>query len=146
MAEFTHIDLRAARESRKMPRWKLAAELGYSEDVIRRWETGEQRPDPDDVGNIERMLKTPGIWHRWMMSHYDSYRERHGDVPCVEHLSIDLSRLRLDMDDVEKLLPYVERDALDGQLDDPQLRKDFRDKALRTAATIQHIADRIPTE
>ena len=41
MAEFTHNDLRSAREARKIQRWRLANELGVSEDTVRRWEIGE---------------------------------------------------------------------------------------------------------
>lgn len=146
MAEFTHTDLRSVRESRKMKRWELANEVGVSEDTIRRWESGETRPEPDDVGNIERALKMPGIWHRWMMSHYDSYRERHGDISDVEHITAQIVRMRHEMQDVMSLFDKVERDSLDGKLDNPGLRKQFKKEVIEAVAAMQQTVDRLPDE
>lgn len=39
MAEFTEKDLRKARESKGLPRWKLGEKISVSESTIERWES-----------------------------------------------------------------------------------------------------------
>ncbi len=146
MAEFTHIDLRSARETRKMPRWKLATEVGVSEDTLERWETGKQRPDPDDVGNIERVLNMPGLWHKWMLSTYDSYRERNTDMPYVNHPAALLLRMKHEVADMWKLAESVERDSVDGRFDDQEQLAHFQKEAREAAAALQQIAEWKPSE
>lgn len=146
MAEFTAKDLRNARESRKIKRWELAGELGVSEDTIRRWETSSQRPDPDDVGNIERVLKAPGLWHKWMLSNYDSYRERYTGIPDLERMTEVVVRMRHELSDVMPLFEEIERDSLNGKIDKPELWKIFRRESLEAMAAMQQAVDRIPNE
>lgn len=144
MSEFTHIDLRSARESHKMKRWELANELGVSEETIKRWEYGTQRPEPDDVGNIERILQTPGLWHKWMMSNYDSYRERHGDMPGIENLTAVVVQMRHEISDVIPLFDDIERDTLDGKINEPDKWKKFKKETLEAIAAMQQVLERIP--
>ena len=56
MAEFTEKDLRKARESKGLPRWKLGEKIGVSESTIERWESGETVPTPEDIDNIGEAL------------------------------------------------------------------------------------------
>ena len=79
MAEFTEKDLRKARESKGLPRWKLGEKIGVSESTIERWESGETVPTPEDIDNIGEALGEPTLWHKWMLSHYDSYRGPAGE-------------------------------------------------------------------
>jgi len=146
MAEFTNMDLKAARESRKVKKWQLANELGVSEDTIYRWESGSQRPDPDDVGNIERFLGIPGLWHKWMLSHYDSYRERYTDVPDVNHLTAEIVRMKHEIMDVMPLFDEIERDTLNGEFNKPELWEKFKKESLEAMAAIQQTLERIPDE
>ena len=44
MAEFTHKELKLARETQSIPRWKMGMEIGVSESTIERWESGETLP------------------------------------------------------------------------------------------------------
>ncbi len=83
MPECTYIDLENARLRLKIPRWKLAGSLGVSESTIARWENGEIRPDPDDVDRFATAVGDPTLWHRWMISTYDSYRRRYVDTVTV---------------------------------------------------------------
>lgn len=141
MAEFTHIDLRSARESRKMPRWKLAKEIGVSEDTLERWETGKQRPDPDDVGKIERVLEIPGLWHRWMYSTYDSYRERYTDIPSVSHPAALVLRMKHEIAEVIEMFDAVERDAVDGKWDDAELRAKLKEQVQEAIAAMVQVVE-----
>lgn len=120
MSEFTNLDLKKARESLKMPRWKLAALVSVSESTLERWETGETLPHPDEVDRIADALGDPLIWHRWMLSNYDSYRRRYIGSDDYS-LPVMAMKLRHEMDDVRALQDALERDAVDGRVDDQQL-------------------------
>lgn len=146
MAEFTNIDLRAARESRKIKRWELANEVGVSEDTIYRWESGAQRPDPDDIGNIERIFNEPGLWHKWMMSHYDSYRERFTNIHDVDGLTGTVVQMKHEMLDVMPLIDLAERDTLNGEFDDPVTWKKLKKEIPEAIAAMQKVLERIPCE
>ncbi len=122
MPEFTHIDLKNAREAQKMQRWKLAAAVNVSESTIERWESGETMPQPDDIDRVAEALGDPSIWHRWMLSNYDSYRRRYIDSAANSGLPALMTRYRYETGDVMALHGNAERDALDGKIDDPQLK------------------------
>ena len=135
MSEFTHLELRRARESHKMPRWQLAQEIGVSEETLKRWEYGDQMPEPDDVGAIERALGERSMWHQGMMSHYDSYRERYSQAPAYG-LTSAVIRTRYELNDVMTLQERVERDAVDGRLDDPALKAEYIQQLKEAQAAI----------
>lgn len=141
MAEFTHVELMAARKARFPARWQLAQLVGVSEDTIERWETGKQRPEPDDVWNIEKATGATGIWHKWMLSHYDSYRATHSDLPDDEGLTNNIVRMKYELRDVEALIEYAERDALDGKLDDVETRRKFVKELPEAIAAAQKVLE-----
>jgi transcriptional regulator with XRE-family HTH domain len=108
----------------KIPRWKLAGILGVSESTLARWENGDIRPEPDDVDRYATAVSDPTLWHRWMLSNYDSYRRRY--VNCVDQsLSVSIARNKYEMSDVIALHDRAERDALDGAIDDPKLKAEY---------------------
>ena len=120
MSEFTNLDLKKAREAQKIPRWKLAAAVNVSESTLERWESGETMPHPDEVDRIADALGEPLIWHRWMLSTYDSYRRRY--ISSEDYsLPVMAMKLRHEMDDVRALQDALERDAIDGYVDDEPL-------------------------
>jgi transcriptional regulator with XRE-family HTH domain len=123
MPEFTYLDLRKARESRKLTRWQLANKIGVSEDTVERWETGKQSPTPDDVGHVENALDARAelLWARWMYSNVESYRERNAR-PQVSELLAAVVSVKFELADVQNLEESLERDAIDGHIDDEELR------------------------
>lgn len=146
MAEFTYKDLENVRKSRKMTRWQLANEIGVSEDTLGRWETGKSEPGIDDVWNIERVLGIPGLWHKWMRSHYDSYREKFGEVENIDNITAMVSQSRYEVSDIVPLLEIMERDSLDGKFDKPEQWNKFKKEAPEAIAALQQLLDRIPKE
>ena len=120
MSECTNIDLENARLRQKIPRWKMAGILGVSESTIARWENGEMQPEPDDVDRFAYAVMDQTLWHRWMLSHYDSYRRRYIGADNYS-LPIMAMKLRHEMDDVRSLQDALERDSIDGFVDDKQL-------------------------
>lgn len=142
-SEFTYVELKAARESHgNMPRWKLAGAIGVSESTIERWEIGKQKPEPDDVNNIAKALGMMEIWHKWMLSHYDSYRERYTDVPRNDSLAETLMRTKYEAMDVVNVLNEVERDTLSGNFKSSEQRKKLRKETQEAMAALQQMLDR----
>ena len=121
MEECTNIALRKAREARKMPRWQLAQQIGVSADTIERWERGDGKPEPDDVDRIGEALRAPDLWHQWMLSNCDSYRKRYLGVETLA-LPVSVMRLRCAIEDALAVINPVERDVIDGQIDDKGLK------------------------
>ena len=135
MAEYTEKDLRKAREAKGLPRWKLGEMVGVSESTIERWESGETVPTPEDIDNIGEALNEPAIWHKWMLSHYDSYRRRY--IGCTDlALPVSVMRNRYTMADVAQLQEAVERDVMDGRLDDRQLGDQYAEKIRALIASL----------
>lgn len=127
MAECTKMDLRKAREARKLARWELAQMMGVSEDTIERWENAKDTstPTPDDVDRMGELLEDPTLWHRWMLSNVESYRKRYFDATDLS-LPVSLQRLGYEIQDVMILHDKAVRDALDGRIDDPLLLEEYK--------------------
>ncbi len=116
--------------------------LGVSESTLARWENGEIRPDPDDVDRLATAVGDLTLWHRWMLSTYDSYRRRY--VESIDQsLSVSIARSKYEMEDVMNIQKPVERDALDGVIDDPRLKasyiKEVREAISALTDTLQRL-------
>lgn len=135
MAECTIADLQNARKAAKMPRWQAAQRMGVSEETVRRWETGETRPEPDDVWAMEREYKAEGLWHRWMRSTYDSYRDNWPEIVNRE-LPLAIVNARHQMADVMALQDEMERDEMDGRIDSRTLRTHYMKEAREAQAAL----------
>jgi len=142
LPECTNIDLENARSRRKMPRWKLATLLGVSESTVARWENGEVQPEPDDVDRFANAVGDVMLWHRWMLSNYESYRKRYFDT-VDQSLPVSIARSRYEMEDVMRLHDRVERDALDGTIDDLHLKhaytKEIKEAIVALSDTLQRL-------
>ena len=145
MAEFTHLDLRKARETRFSSRWQLAEKIGVSPDTVERWETGKQKPTPEDVDHIEEATGVKGIWHAWMCSNCDSYRKRYQNMR-QNNLLASIVSVRHEMGDVMKLLDVVERAAISGDINDPSLCKQFRKDLVEAVAAASDALSKLPND
>lgn len=127
MEEFTHLDLQKAWKSHGFTQWQIAQELGVSEDTVKSWvRTDPERritPHPDDVSRIEQVLHAGAemIWYRWMYSNVESFRD-HMPEPKMNPLMESIVSAHYELADVQALRERLERDAIDGRIDDPQLR------------------------
>jgi transcriptional regulator with XRE-family HTH domain len=142
LPECTNIDLENARSRKKIPRWKLATMLGVSESTIARWENGEVQPEPDDVDRFASAVGDVMLWHRWMLNNYESYRKRYFEA-VDQSLPVSIARSRFEMEDVMRMHDRVERDALDGTIDDIQLKtaytKEIKDAIAALCDTLQRL-------
>lgn len=142
MAEFTHNDLKKARETRKMSRAILAEIVFVSEDTLERWESGKSRPDPEDVDRIGEALGDKTLWHKWMLSNYDSYRKRYIDAENYD-LPIAIMKSRYELTDVLSLQDAVERGAITGQIDDPILKEKYRKEVQGAIASLSAVLQKL---
>jgi transcriptional regulator with XRE-family HTH domain len=144
MPEFAPTDLKAARVRSKKLQYAVAADCGVSERTIQRWESGELQPEPDDVDRYAVAVGDPALWHRWMLSHFDSYRRRYIGGVAFDSLAAAMSKLRFEMADVSQMYSSAERDGLDGAIDDPQLKtaftKELKDLVSAASALLQKVA------
>lgn len=117
-------DLLAARNHAGLSREEAGHELGVSSSTIRDWEDAGKtvKPGPDDVWNMERLYDAPGLWRGWMQSHYDSYRENHPEETVDRSQLAAVVNVRHQLADVLAMSDGMERDAMDGRIDDEQLR------------------------
>jgi transcriptional regulator with XRE-family HTH domain len=143
LAEFTNQDLKLAREALKMPRWKLATDVNVSESTSERWETGETQPHPDEVDRIAAALGDPTIWHRWMLSNYDSYRKRYINGNNGLELPVALMNVRHELSDVLKLQDHIERDSVDGRIDDQSLKAAYTKEVKEALAALANSLQRL---
>lgn len=121
-AEITHKELQAAREAAGLHQYQVAALLSVSEDTVSRWERGLYEPTPDQVDELEKVYKAPGLWYGWMRWKYKSFRDRFPEHPKVTNLVTTMVEVACQMEDIKKRQETVIRDALDGKIDN---EKDF---------------------
>jgi transcriptional regulator with XRE-family HTH domain len=142
MEEFTYKELKKAREAAHVTQWQAANACGVSEDLIKRWERGDSKPTPEDVDNLCELYGDPTIWHRWMCSNHDSYRKRYIAVESYS-LPAAIMRSRYEIQDVVKMQEAVERDAMTGRIDDPELRTKYRKELEEMVASARDVLDRL---
>lgn len=124
-ADVTHKELRAARKAAELHQFQVAALLHVSEDTVSRWERGEQIPTPDQVDELEKVYKAPGLWYGWMRWRYKSFRDRYPDNNENAALALSMVNTGCKIGDVARLQDAVIRDALDGKIDNPRGFADY---------------------
>lgn len=131
MAGNGHVLIREARDAAGFTRDQLAYRVGTSRETIRRWEINESQPTPDDVDHIGEIVGDKTLWHRWMLETEPSYAKRYTGAECLM-LPVSIMRVRHALADVLDYQEAMERDAMDGKLDDQQLSQTYAD-CLRAA-------------
>lgn len=136
MAEITGRNLADARKAAGMHQYQVAHQMHVSEDVIGAWEREERDPHPDQVDALEKLYKTP-LWHGWMRYHFKSYRDRYPETAQDHSLALALINARHQMQDVVSLQDQVERDALDGKIDNRALAQRYVKEMSETVVALQ---------
>lgn len=141
MSECTAKDLRSAREAAGLTIWKAAAALNVGETTLRRWEHGEVVPQSADVSRMEQLYRVPGLWHRWMRSNDDAYREHYPAKTIEMVLPAAVTNIRFRMTDMQEMQEAAERDALDGQMDDGQILNHYREQLQQLQSDITNLLE-----
>lgn len=120
--------------------------LHVSEDVISDWETGKTQPSPDQVDELEKLYKSPGLWHGWMRYHHKSYRDRYPESPENAALALSMMNAKYQVADVLERQERAIRDALDGSIDDKQGFADYLQQAKEAHAALGEMLARAEME
>ena len=128
--------LREAREKAGLSQKQLAMRLEcISESTVKRWEYGESRPESADIERIGEIVGDPTLWHRWMEATDEAYAKRYSVQEKLDMPS-SIVKVRHAMADIEKLQDAIERDALDGRLEDERMRREYSGKVKMGVASL----------
>lgn len=79
-------------------------------------------PTPDQVDELEKLYKAPGLWYSYMRYTHKSFRDRYPAEENNMALAMSMVHAGYQMADVARRQDDVIRDAIDGRIDNP---KDF---------------------
>lgn len=127
-------DLATARESAGFYQFQVGRLLNVSEDVISNWERDVSIPSPDQVDELETLYKASGLWHRWMRTHYKSYRTRYAENPAGMNAALAVVNAGYQAADVKPLTDALVRDLMDGKCDDQALKAQYLKEARESVA------------
>ncbi|MGN0774925.1 MAG: helix-turn-helix domain-containing protein [Candidatus Ventricola sp.] len=118
--------LKAARVKAGMTQLQVAAMLSVSVDQVKRMEYGTWIPEMSDVDLLEEQLHEPGLFRRWARAQFPEISKHFGASDGRDYgLLGAIVNTKHQMNDVLALHEKVERDALDGRIDDPILREKY---------------------
>lgn len=125
--------LKAARVKSGLTQLQVAAMLSVSVDQVKRMEYGTWIPEMSDVDLLEEQLHEPGLFRRWARAQFPEISKHFGASDGRDYgLLGAIINTKHQMNDVLALHERVERDALDGRIDDPILREKY-EKELQEA-------------
>ena len=125
--------LKEARKRHRLTQEQLAALLYVSVDQVKRFEHGECVPEMDDVDTLEEKLPEPGLFRRWARAQYPEIAKYFGTSDERDYgLLGAVVNAKHQLGDVLALQERVERDAVDGRIDDMALKSAYG-KELREA-------------
>ncbi len=109
-----------------MTRKEAAPLLGMSEETLRRIETvdrnHDQQPTSGDLARMEAVYRVPGLWYSFQHSNDDAFRDH---LPPLPEYNAQGALMAFFVEAAEAVT--LERDALrdaaDGKLDDPDLKR-----------------------
>lgn len=136
-------ELKKARISAKVTLMVVAERCFTSDRTVARWEDGEVAPSPDDLDRYSEAVGDPHLWHRMMRRLHDSYARHYPEKPVDNELPVSLLRSRYEMEDVLALHAEIERDSIDGKVDDPQLKERYRREANEAIDAIRNSLERL---
>lgn len=118
--------LKAARVKAGLTQLQVAAMLSVSVDQVKRMEYGTWIPEMSDVDLLEEQLHEPGLFRRWARAQFPEISKHFGASDGRDYgLLGAIVNTKHQMNDVLALHERVERDALDGRIDDPILREKY---------------------
>lgn len=123
--------LREARDKAEKTQNQAADVCSVSLTTYKAWEAGDRAPTMADVDRLGDFFGDRTLWHRWMLETEPSYAKRYTGAECLM-LPISVMRVRYALADVLDYQEAIERDAIDGKLDDQQLSESYGD-CLRAA-------------
>ena len=143
MTKEAGMELKRARIAAKLPVFVVAQRCFTSERTVARWEDGESEPSPDDVDRYAEAVGDTALWDKWMRMTYDSYGKRYPEAGENRALTMAILNSRFEIDDVLALQSRVERDAMDGKIDDPVLKAQYRKEVTDLFTACKNVLERL---
>lgn len=142
MSEKAGVLLKNARKSAGMTRQQVYQVTRISESVLERWESGETVPDLDDLDKLELLYRSPGLWQECLMLYYPSFRRHFPQMVRLDTLPA-LVNNRHQLQDVLDLNEKMERDALDGKIDDAATKAQYIKECQEARAALTETITRL---
>lgn len=110
--------LRDARKAAGLSQTQVYLATRISESNLARWEGGESKPNLEDLYTLEMLYHSPGLWSKYLLETSPAYAAHHPAVPQDFGLLARVVGIGKGLEDVKQLQDAVERDLLDGVVDD----------------------------
>lgn len=117
--------LRAARKAAGMSQTQVYVATRISESNLQRWEAGDSKPSMEDLYKLELLYHSPGLWSRYLRATSAAYAAHHPAAGAVQGKLAQVVRAGMQADDMQGMQGRVERDLLDGEIDDPQSWQEY---------------------
>lgn len=110
--------LRDARKAAGMSQTQVYLATRISESNLARWEGGESKPNMEDLYTLELLYHAPGLWSKYLLETSPAYAAHHPAAAQDFGLLARVVGIGKGLEDVQKIQDAVERDLLDGVVDD----------------------------
>lgn len=139
--------LREARKRHGLTQIQMAGLLCVSVEQVKRYEYGQVIPEMSDVDRMEEGLPEPGLFRRWARAQYPEITKHFGeaDAETVGLLGAIVST-RHSLGDVLRLQERIERDAVDGRIDDHSLQDAYRTELTQAREAIGAALERMDSQ
>lgn len=142
MSEKAGALLKNARKMAGMTRPQVYQVTAISESVLDRWERGETVPDLESLDKLELLYRRPGLWQECLMIYYPSFRRHFPQMIVLETLPA-LVNTRHQLQDVLALSDTMERDAMDGRIDNAALKAKYISECQEARASLTEAITRL---
>lgn len=125
-----------------MTRPQVYQVTGISESVLERWERGETVPDLESLDKLELLYRSPGLWQECLMLYYPSFRRHFPEMVKLDTMTA-LVNNRHQLQDVLALNDAMERDALDGRIDNESTKARYIKESQEAIAALTETINRL---
>lgn len=142
MSEKAGALLKNARKMAGMTRPQVYQVTAISESVLDRWERGETVPDLESLDKLELLYRAQGLWQECLMIYYPSFRRHYPEIVKLDTLPA-LVNNRHQLQDVLALNDAMERDAMDGKIDDEAVKARYIKECQEARAALTEAITRL---
>lgn len=126
--------LRSARKAAGMSQTQVYMATRISESNLQRWEAGDSKPNLEDLYKLELLYHEPGLWSRYLLATSPAYAAHHPAAPVIRDSLAHVVGIGKQTEDMQQLQDAVERDLVDGRIDDPRGWNEYMGNVRQVAA------------
>lgn len=125
MLEKGGILLLNSRKKAGLTREEVYRATHISESNLARWESGETSPSMANLYSLALTYHDKALWPAYLWLTEPSYREYHSLPSDARNMLADVVNIGKQLADVMALQDKVERDMIDGSIDDPDTMAEY---------------------